>query len=775
MDTKPEMSHKVILFKPCHTAMRQLMTQGQKRIVQAVRAAMSEASTDGEIKSLSRTKHGESRLPNVEKFDLGDGYRLIVQLVDGVNKTRVFLFVGDHDDAQRWLDAHKNYRWVRRRDDRELEFVMVSPDIRGDNVPVDRLNFEVTEEERQKPLLSRLTEKDWDRIGLPKAARDLVNDIDADSFEVSAESLLENLVHLVEYQKASLILDLLWHANMQEWPQLRQRLALMHDLAEIVPEPVAALSMQAAENSEAFITFDDTGLLDEVFQRGTLAEWMLFLHPEQKQVCEREIRGAARLRGVSGSGKTCVLVHRARCLAKRYKEPVLLVTLTESMRKLLERLVHDLCGVESSLIQVKTMSMLAKDLLSESGRKPNYVSPKNQNEAIETAIRVAEEVVRNHEDFGRSTFRSMSIGKLSSFVRNEISYVRGRLIHSRLPEYLDAKQFQRHGRGTPLNQIDRRIILDSLYSYLLHLDAKEISDHESMVAQMVEAINAGEVGAGRFRCVLSDEVQDLSELDLLLMGSMRTQSGIEISKATDGLFLAGDGAQSIYKRGFVLRRIGIDIVGRSFNLRKNYRNTHEILKAAFGLVSQFEFADVDEESLSKPSMPDFAERHGAKPLILRCNTFEEEIEYVTQQIHSSITMGQSPGQICVIAPSSQLRHAVGEALAIKRVTSAELRNDVDYESDNVKISTIESAKGHEFSAVYIMGLVDGLLPNGGVETEELPREASRLYVAMTRAREKLVMTYSLRTGQLASRFLTAIQDDCDEGQLRNGAFRKVLV
>ncbi|MCY1242564.1 ATP-dependent DNA helicase Rep [compost metagenome] len=107
--------------------------------------------------------------------------------------------------------------------------------------------------------------------------------------------------------------------------------------------------------------------------------------------------------------------------------------------------------------------------------------------------------------------------------------------------------------------------------------------------------------------------------------------------------------------------------------------------------------------------------------------------------------------------------------------TAELRNDVDYESDKVKISTIESAKGHEFSAVYIMGLVEGLLPANGIEASELPREASRLYVAMTRAREKLVMTYSLRNGQAASRFLTAIQRDCDEGQLRNGEFRRILV
>lgn len=768
MEQKTETSYKVILFKPFHSAIHQLMKQGQKKIVQAARAAMSEASTDGEIKSLNRTKHGETRLPNVEKFDLGDGYRLIVQLIDGVNKTRVFLFVGSHDDAQRWLDNHKNYKWVRRRNDRELEFVMVSPVSHGNDIPVDRLNFDASDDEREVPLLSHLTEDDWKLLALEPEAVTMLKKVNADSYEMDADQIFEDLTKLIGDDKASLAIDLLWHANQREWPQLRQRLALICEQADVVSENEAALAMQAPENSETFITFDDTGLLDEVFKRGTLADWMLFLHPEQKQVTDRELRGPARLRGVSGSGKTCVLVHRARSLAKKYKEPVLLVTLTESMRKLLERLVDDLCGVERSLIQIKTMSMLAKDMSSDNGQR--LIA---QSDQIEEAFKAAEIAIRNHEDFQRSVLRSIPASKLSSFVRSEISYVRGRLISSKLPEYLDPKFFQRTGRGTPLNQLERRIMLDGINAYLKFISERAVSDHELLVSTVIEHIKSGEYQTGRYRCVLSDEVQDLSELDLMLMASMKTASGIEISKVPDGLFLAGDGAQSIYKRGFVLRRIGIDIVGRSFFLKKNYRNSHEILKAAFGLVSQFEFADVDEEKLAKPSMPDFAERHGTKPLIVTCSTSQDEVEYVANQIYSSLQMGLSAGQICAIAPSQQIRGSIASALREKGVTTADLREDVDYESDNVKISTIESAKGHEFSFVCIMGLVDGLLPSADIDIDDLPREASRLYVAMTRAREKLVMTYSLRSGQSASRFLMSIQNDCDEAHYKNGDFRKI--
>ncbi|WP_369915243.1 3'-5' exonuclease [Xanthomonas sp. NCPPB 3005] len=766
------MTYKVILFKPCHSAIHKLMGLGHKKVVQAVRAAMSEASTDGAI-SLPRTKHGESRLPNVEKYDLPDGFRLVVQLIDGVQKTRVFLFVGTHDDTQRWLDVHKNYRWIQGRNDRTLDFVLVSPLEEARHIPVDMLNFDASQEDRAKPLLHRLSDADWKELSLPPEAISIVETINSDALELDANAILERLVEITSYEKASLVFDLLWHSHMNEWPQLRHRLALMHNAAVLIQGEDAALEMQARENSEAFITFDDTGLWDELFKRGTLAEWMLYLHPEQKQVAERELRGPSRLRGVSGSGKTCVLVHRARGLVKKYKQPILLVTLTESMRKLLERLIDDLCGVEASLISVRTMSMLAKDVLSDTMRRVPHSNSRLQAESIDAALKAAESAARRHAEFARSAFRSMTHGQLISYLRDEMSYVRGRLVADDLEKYLDTKLFQRLGRGTPLSQTDRRIVLVAIQAYLASMATFDAQDHEALVSLAIGAMQDNTYVIGKFRCVLSDEVQDLSELDLVLMGLLRTPLGERISKVADGLFLAGDGAQSIYKRGFVLRRIGIDIAGRSFNLRKNYRNTHEILKAAFGLVSQFEFSDVDDETLARPSMPDFAESHGARPLILRCGSNEEEVEHVASEIYSSLAMGQSPGQVCVIAPTANIRNAIEEALKRRGVSTAELRNDVDYESDNVKISTIESAKGHEFSAVYIMGLIEGVLPSFGIDSDTLPREASRLYVAMTRAREKLVMSYSPKPGQPASRFLTAIQEDCNEAMLRNGEFRTI--
>lgn len=95
------MAYTIVYTKSFNHNLRDLQQQGHKKIVQAVRAAAFEAGVEGEIKSLPRTKHGETRIRAVEKYDLPDAYRLVVELVNGQAKTRAFLFVGSHEDADR--------------------------------------------------------------------------------------------------------------------------------------------------------------------------------------------------------------------------------------------------------------------------------------------------------------------------------------------------------------------------------------------------------------------------------------------------------------------------------------------------------------------------------------------------------------------------------------------------------------------------------------------------------------------------------------------------
>ena len=72
---------------------------------------------------------------------------------------------------------------------------------------------------------------------------------------------------------------------------------------------------------------------------------MLFLHPDQKEWVERDFAGPASLTGVSGSGKTAIVVMRAIRLARdaSVERPVFVVTLNRSLALLIKDLIDHAC------------------------------------------------------------------------------------------------------------------------------------------------------------------------------------------------------------------------------------------------------------------------------------------------------------------------------------------------------------------------------------------------------------------------------------------------
>jgi len=85
----------------------------------------------------------------------------------------------------------------------------------------------------------------------------------------------------------------------------------------------------------------------------------------------------------------------------------------------------------------------------------------------------------------------------------------------------------------------------------------------------------------------------------------------------------------------------------------------------------------------------------------------------------------------------------------------------------VQLSTIHGAKGLEFDAVFVAGVEEGLLPHyySSGSLEEIEEERRLLYVAMTRAKQRLVVTHAAARGRWGklnlvepSRFLDDLPD-----------------
>ncbi|WP_295127186.1 ATP-dependent helicase [uncultured Chitinophaga sp.] len=102
---------------------------------------------------------------------------------------------------------------------------------------------------------------------------------------------------------------------------------------------------------------------------------------------------------------------------------------------------------------------------------------------------------------------------------------------------------------------------------------------------------------------------------------------------------------------------------------------------------------------------------------------------------------------------------------ITLLTDADKGNDED--SDVVKLMTIHAAKGLEFPVVFTVGMEESLFPSGMSinSREDLEEERRLFYVAVTRAKSKLWLTYSnsrYRFGQLQqnepSRFLEEVPE-----------------
>ena len=104
-------------------------------------------------------------------------------------------------------------------------------------------------------------------------------------------------------------------------------------------------------------------------------------------------------------------------------------------------------------------------------------------------------------------------------------------------------------------------------------------------------------------------------------------------------------------------------------------------------------------------------------------------------------------QLRTIAASYPSRTAFLAALALDPPSSTQdLAGGSESESDSLVLSTVHSAKGKEWKAVFLIWAVDGWFPSSRAveDPDELEEERRLMYVALTRAKDELAVVYPMQ-------------------------------
>jgi hypothetical protein len=722
-------------------SLRDLYQKGGKyqKAAQTVQGIWGRAKLDGTnfdevFQGVARTNYGENRVPHCVKYDLTGFARLVTVVNNGVC---LFLYAGDHDTVDAWLDSNKGLDFVAKQQGETLvlDKVRVSVPALG---PAGRITGE--SDLSVGPLIKLLPDRYVERIlhGLELDVRAEVEKVES----ISDDDLVFSVCTMcAPAQRQDALMDVLISLRAGDITNAKSRIDLYADAAKPV-EKLPTMDVMSLKSSDAAVLLSDVDpeLFQHFVQTASFEKWMLYLHPSQRQHVDRDFKGSARMAGVSGSGKTCVLVHRALRLADLYSpEPVLILTLSQALATLINRLVDAQRGpLRPRNLRVTSIFDLCFDKLMqlEPHRRDYYTKrsiAKNPHAIPEHVDDVWQEYFlcqNNNRDADAVMEVVQSLNSrgiyANDYLRQEFDFVRSRFAPNERDGYL---QMEREGRIVPFDERFRKMTLEGLAGWERKMDAVGVIDDLGIVAALHRHLQTLQA---EYRAVLVDEAQDLGTLELSIIRRL-TYVG------DNDFFLCGDAAQTIYTKSTDLKAAGIDTAGRSLRLNQNYRNSRQILTAANQVLTRA------LETMPKGAMnlevlePEFASFSSPKPLLLEAASFLEELERGLGFLRTCAEDGPQNQRYCLaICGFSQasIEH-LGTELSLPILAA-----NCDVGSGRIFLSDLEQTKGFEFDTVVVINCSVGVLPHPNLPPEESFRDLCRLYVAMTRAKTQLVVSYS---------------------------------
>ncbi|AUA83094.1 AAA family ATPase [Pseudomonas aeruginosa] len=637
---------------------------------------------------------------NMRSVRINDNMRGIVLKPD-VGNVYCLLWVDQHDDAYHWARRHR---------------VAIHPDIGSIQIYAVQEEAASTaviqpEEAGSVGLFDALKDREIRRFGVPDerlaTVRAVTSEEELDALEaILPDEAFEALYLFAAGESFDKII------NEQSAPATV-------DQADFS----AALERDSTRRHFVVLT-DDSDL--EALLAAPLERWRVFLHPSQRKLIERDWNGPVKVTGGAGTGKTVVAMHRAARLARQYAQlpgrPVLFTTFTKTLAEDIRQHLELLCTPqELEKIQVVNLDQWASGLLRRFGYPHGLLYSESDRRRFWQAAMAA---------------MPASSDLSAQFMRAEYERV---VLPQGCETAEDYMRASRIGRGGQLGRAMRKALWPVFAEYRAQLQAVNLREPEEAFREACQLLGTEKPALG-IRAMVVDEAQDISSAAFELIRAA-------VAEAENDLFIVGDAHQRIYRHKVVLSRVGIEVRGRSRNLKVNYRTTDEIRQWA---CAQLEGCAVDDLDGNADSLHGYRSlTHGDVPDIIESASLVDDISHVQTILKQLQEDGMELRQVCITARTNDDVDGIARALQQSGVSCLKLENSTtdDPAVQGVRLATMHRIKGLEFSVV-ILAAYKGAAnyadqfsrdEDAGVAEDTELSERCLLHVAATRAKRNLFL------------------------------------
>jgi len=243
------------------------------------------------------------------------------------------------------------------------------------------------------------------------------------------------------------------------------------------------------------------------------------------------------------------------------------------------------------------------------------------------------------------------------------------------------------------------------------------------------------------KLLVVDEFQDVNDVQLDIIREI-------MSAGTAHIIIVGDDAQNIYawrgSRVEIILNMHEEITTiRDFQLTYNYRSLENIVAVANSLMRKIPTLSHKERMTAVRKSNKVTLEAEAKPEVRYFHRFSSEINWIIDDIQRRSFLGEK--NFAVLSKYNNVLYQFEEVFVQKkipcRLLTDEKINKKKINDTDIILSTFHAAKGLEWDTVYIVKLHDGAFPQKKDE-ESIDEERRLFYVAITRARNNLIMTYS---------------------------------